>query len=255
MARMTQNFRFWRRRTINSAPSPRHLISLPRLPSLSPHTRSLSWSTSAMAARCSGRINWDTLGDEAEEDAGELNYDYEWIVPDPGFGCLMNYPCSELFVLFLRLIGFGLFADVQETATSGRRRGGRLGLAGGVRSGRTGMGGGSGHGGQSTNGNGGEEGHGHAGVGGHADAGQAHHGYGYVLDAREGLGETLLDGRHGLAHQGAVHCQPRHDGRSWRGRRQRGRTARTWASSSRTNWAQSSVCTCDTMASSSSYSR
>ena len=154
-----------------------------------------------MAARCSGRINWDTLGDEAEEDAGELNYDYEWIVPDPGFGCLMNYPCSELFVLFLRLIGFGLFADVQETATSGRRRGGRLGLAGGVRSGRTGMGGGSGHGGQSTNGNGGEEGHGHAGVGGHADAGQAHHGYGYVLDAREGLGETLLDGRHGLAHQ------------------------------------------------------
>ncbi|CAM0883445.1 unnamed protein product [Alopecurus aequalis] len=91
-----------------------------------------------MAARRSGWINWDALGDEAEEDASELNYDYEWLVSDQ---------------------------DGDVTETSDRRRGGRLGLAGGV------------------------------------IAGQARHGYGHVLDAREGLGGTLLDRRHGLAHQ------------------------------------------------------
>jgi hypothetical protein len=35
-----------------------------------------------MAGRRSGWINWDAIDDE-EEDAGELNYDYEWIMPEP----------------------------------------------------------------------------------------------------------------------------------------------------------------------------
>ena len=36
-----------------------------------------------MAAR-SGWINWDALGEEAVEDAAGLNYDYEFVVVDPG---------------------------------------------------------------------------------------------------------------------------------------------------------------------------
>jgi hypothetical protein len=40
-------------------------------------------SSSDMAAR-SGWINWDALGEEAEEDAAGLNYDYEFVVVDPG---------------------------------------------------------------------------------------------------------------------------------------------------------------------------
>ena len=37
-----------------------------------------------------GWINWDAIGDEVEEDAGELNYDYEWIVSEPGFSSLIH---------------------------------------------------------------------------------------------------------------------------------------------------------------------
>ncbi|KAM0860771.1 hypothetical protein ACQ4PT_046328 [Festuca glaucescens] len=55
-----------------------------------------------MASRRSGWINWDDLGDEAEEDAGELNYEYEWIVPEP---------------------------EEEEVQILDQRRGGRLGLA------------------------------------------------------------------------------------------------------------------------------
>ncbi|KAI4974618.1 hypothetical protein ZWY2020_048225 [Hordeum vulgare] len=35
-----------------------------------------------MAGRRSERINWDDLGNEADEDASEMNYEYEWVVPD-----------------------------------------------------------------------------------------------------------------------------------------------------------------------------
>jgi hypothetical protein len=40
-------------------------------------------SSSDMAAR-SAWINWYALGEEAEEDAAGLNYDYEFVVIDPG---------------------------------------------------------------------------------------------------------------------------------------------------------------------------
>ena len=46
-----------------------------------------------MAAR-SGWINWDALGEEAVEDAAGLNYDYEFVVVDPGsqtFGHLCSF--------------------------------------------------------------------------------------------------------------------------------------------------------------------
>ncbi|KAE8772802.1 hypothetical protein D1007_55130 [Hordeum vulgare] len=35
-----------------------------------------------MAGRRSERINWDDLGNEEDEDASEMNYEYEWVVPD-----------------------------------------------------------------------------------------------------------------------------------------------------------------------------
>uniref|UniRef100_A0A8I6X5T8 Transposase n=2 Tax=Hordeum vulgare subsp. vulgare TaxID=112509 RepID=A0A8I6X5T8_HORVV len=35
-----------------------------------------------MAGRPSESINWDGLGSEADEDASEMNYEYEWVVPD-----------------------------------------------------------------------------------------------------------------------------------------------------------------------------
>ncbi|KAE8818063.1 transposase [Hordeum vulgare] len=37
-----------------------------------------------MAGRPSESINWDSLGNEADEDASEMNYEYEWVVPDHG---------------------------------------------------------------------------------------------------------------------------------------------------------------------------
>ncbi|XP_044444666.1 glycine-rich cell wall structural protein 1.8 [Triticum aestivum] len=66
-----------------------------------------------MAGRRYEWINWDGLGNEAEEDAADLNYDYEWVVPDQD-------------------------EDVAES--SHRRWGGRLGLAGGVRGRDVGLG-------------------------------------------------------------------------------------------------------------------
>ena len=41
-------------------------------------------ASSGMANGRSGRINWDALGEEAEEDAGGMNYDYEFVVMEPG---------------------------------------------------------------------------------------------------------------------------------------------------------------------------
>ncbi|KAI4971954.1 hypothetical protein ZWY2020_002879 [Hordeum vulgare] len=35
-----------------------------------------------MAGHPSERINWDGLGNEADEDASQMNYKYEWVVPD-----------------------------------------------------------------------------------------------------------------------------------------------------------------------------
>jgi hypothetical protein len=43
-----------------------------------------------MAGCRSGWINWDAIGDEAEEDAGELNYDYEWIIPETGLSAWIH---------------------------------------------------------------------------------------------------------------------------------------------------------------------
>ena len=43
-----------------------------------------------MAARRYEWINWDGLGNEAEEDAADLNYDYEWVVPDQGMSSLVH---------------------------------------------------------------------------------------------------------------------------------------------------------------------
>jgi len=52
-----------------------------------------------MAGRRSGWINWDALGDEAEEDAAELNYDYEWL--KLGFPTLIHRPCNRFFIRFV----------------------------------------------------------------------------------------------------------------------------------------------------------
>ena len=57
-----------------------------------------SSSTSLMAGRRSEWINWDALGDEAEEDAAELNYDYEWL--EPGFPTLIHRFCNRFFIRF-----------------------------------------------------------------------------------------------------------------------------------------------------------
>lgn len=43
-----------------------------------------------MAGRRSEWINWDGFGNEAEEDAADLNYDYEWVVPDQGMSNLVH---------------------------------------------------------------------------------------------------------------------------------------------------------------------
>jgi hypothetical protein len=43
-----------------------------------------------MTGRRSRWINSDAIGDEAEEDAGELNYEYEWIVSEPGLSTLIH---------------------------------------------------------------------------------------------------------------------------------------------------------------------
>ena len=56
-----------------------------------------------MAARRSGWINWDALGDEAEEDASELNYDYEWLVSDQGI-CTWIHSFSQSMNAFVFLI-------------------------------------------------------------------------------------------------------------------------------------------------------
>jgi hypothetical protein len=32
-------------------------------------------------------MNWDAIGDEAEEDAGKLNYEYEWKYPNQVYQC------------------------------------------------------------------------------------------------------------------------------------------------------------------------
>jgi hypothetical protein len=58
--------------------------------SFSPLAIYLSWSSSPMAGRRSRWINWEDFGDEAEKEAGELNYEYEWIVPKPGFWPLIH---------------------------------------------------------------------------------------------------------------------------------------------------------------------
>ncbi|KAI4977422.1 hypothetical protein ZWY2020_057334 [Hordeum vulgare] len=79
-----------------------------------------------MAGRPSERINWDGLGNEADEDASEMNYEYEWVVPDH---------------------------DEEMEQSPRHRRGGRLGLAGRGRAVGVGRGRGSaghtGHGGGS----------------------------------------------------------------------------------------------------------
>ena len=51
-----------------------------------------------MAGRRSEWINWDALGDEAEEDAAELNYDYEWL--EQGFPTLIHRFCNRFFIRF-----------------------------------------------------------------------------------------------------------------------------------------------------------
>ena len=43
-----------------------------------------------MAGRPSESINWDGLGNEADEDASEMNYEYEWVVPDHGMSNWIN---------------------------------------------------------------------------------------------------------------------------------------------------------------------
>ncbi|KAM0853410.1 hypothetical protein ACQ4PT_051104 [Festuca glaucescens] len=92
-----------------------------------------------MAGCRGGWINWDTLREEAEEDAAGLNYHYEFVVLDQE-------------------------EKEEEVMETDRRRGGRLGLAGGVRSGR---------------------GHVHVGEDGGQVNGQA----------------RLFNSRHGLAHR------------------------------------------------------
>jgi hypothetical protein len=95
---MTENFRFQITDdgAINSSPPTRHLNSVPLQNSLhrswlvSPDFPSLiliaishDWSPLRW-------INSDAMGDEAEEDAGELNYEYEWIVSEPGLSTLIH---------------------------------------------------------------------------------------------------------------------------------------------------------------------
>ncbi|KAE8782151.1 Transposon protein, putative, Mariner sub-class [Hordeum vulgare] len=79
-----------------------------------------------MAGRPSERIKWDGLGNEADEGASEMNYEYEWVVPDHD-------------------------EDMEQSPR--HRRGGRLGLAGRGRAVGVGRGRGSaghtGHGGGS----------------------------------------------------------------------------------------------------------
>jgi hypothetical protein len=48
-----------------------------------------------MAGRRSGWINWDLLGEEAKEDAGDLNYYYEWIEPEPGNCFFVIVVCTK----------------------------------------------------------------------------------------------------------------------------------------------------------------
>ncbi|KAI5012559.1 hypothetical protein ZWY2020_024825 [Hordeum vulgare] len=43
-----------------------------------------------MAGRPSESINWDGLGSEADEDASEMNYEYEWVVPDHALQALFQ---------------------------------------------------------------------------------------------------------------------------------------------------------------------
>ena len=88
MAPMIKNFHF-----VNNDPV---AINSPLPFAISPISRSSS--TSLMAGRRSGWINWDALGDEAEEDAAELNYDYEWL--EPGFPTLIHHFCNRFFIHF-----------------------------------------------------------------------------------------------------------------------------------------------------------
>ena len=43
-----------------------------------------------MAARRYEWINWDGLGNEEEEDAAGLNYEYEWVVSNQGMSNLVH---------------------------------------------------------------------------------------------------------------------------------------------------------------------
>jgi len=88
MAPMIRNFRF-----VNSDPG---AINSPLPIAISPVSRSSS--TSLMAGHRSRWINWDALGDEAEEDSAELNYDYEWL--EPGFPTLIHLFCNRFFIRF-----------------------------------------------------------------------------------------------------------------------------------------------------------
>jgi hypothetical protein len=84
-----------------------------------------------MAGRRSGWISWDAIADEAEEDAGELNYDYEWIVSEPGSSLILCFAHS--FSQYVHDEMYMFYHDEEEGENSDQRRGGRLGLAGGVR--------------------------------------------------------------------------------------------------------------------------
>lgn len=44
-----------------------------------------------MAHHVEARLNWDAVEEEFDEDADDLNYDYEWVVPEQGSSIVIDH--------------------------------------------------------------------------------------------------------------------------------------------------------------------
>ena len=49
-----------------------------------------------MANHVEARLNWDVVEEGFDDDADDLNYDYEWVVPEQGW--------SSTMILFLHTV-------------------------------------------------------------------------------------------------------------------------------------------------------